>query len=181
MTSPPPPPIRRPRHASGPAEAGSGWTFSADELEREDVQQLLALHVEEMRSHSPADSCHVLPAGGLQDPAITFWSLRESHRLLAVGALKQLDRRHGEVKSMRTAPDALGCGAGTAMLRHILAEARRRGYERLSLETGSSDPFRPALRLYERHGFTPCAPFADYAPSPFTRFLTKALADKLRT
>ncbi|HEY0087008.1 MAG TPA: GNAT family N-acetyltransferase [Allosphingosinicella sp.] len=151
------------------------WTFSANDFERADVQQLLAFHFAQMRLQSPADACHVLPLDGLRDPAITFWSLRGPHRLFAVGAVKQLDERHGEVKSMRTAPDALGCGAGTAMLRHILAEARCRGYQRLSLETGSTDPFRPALRLYERHGFTACGPFADYTESPFTRFLTTAL------
>ena len=76
---------------------------------------------------------------------------------------------------MRAAPDALGRGAGTAMLRHIEAEARRRGYARLSLETGSTESFLPALNLYARHGFKPCAPFAGYKPSQFTRFLAKDL------
>jgi putative acetyltransferase len=162
-------------HAPGLRETAAEWTFNAGELDCEDVRQLLAFHFEQMRSTSPADACHVLPLVGLRDPAITFWSLREHRRLLAVGALKELNIRHGEVKSMRTAPEVLGRGVGSAMLRHIVTEARRRGYERLSLETGSTEPFQPALRLYERHGFTRCAPFADYRPSPFTCFLAKEL------
>ena len=163
------------QHVSGLRATAAEWTFDASDLDREDVQNLLAFHFDQMRSTSPADACHVLPANGLRDPAITFWSLRDRQRLLAVGALKALDSHHGEVKSMRTAPEALGCGAGTAMLQHIEAEARRRGYKRLSLETGSTEPFQPALRLYGRHGFAPCAPFADYSSSPFTRFLAKEL------
>jgi putative acetyltransferase len=153
----------------------SGLTFEIGEFEREDVQQLLAFHFEQMRSMSPADACHVLPIEALRDPAITFWSLRDGQRLLTIGALKRLDREHGEIKSMRTAPDALGRGAGTAMLRHMVEEARSRGYRRLSLETGSTEAFKPALRLYASHGFKPCQAFAGYRPSLFTCFLTTEL------
>jgi putative acetyltransferase len=96
-------------------------------------------------------------------------------RLLTIGALKQLESDHGEIKSMRTAPEALGCGAGSAMLRHMVAEARSRGYRRLSLETGSTEAFQPALRLYASHGFEPCDAFAGYNSSLFTRFLTLEL------
>lgn len=145
------------------------------DLESNDVQGLLALHVKHMRLSSPTDACHVLPLSGLRDPALTFWSLRESDRLLAVGALKELGPGHGEIKSMRTAPDALRRGAGGAMLEHILKEARHRRYERVSLETGSTAPFGAALKLYARYGFTACDPFSDYRPSPFTVFLTKEL------
>ena len=148
------------------------WTFTTKDLEAPDVQALLAMHFADMRALSPPDACNVLAQDGLRDPAITFWSLREDERLLAIGALKELDPHHGEVKSMRTAPEARGRGAGKAMLHHIFAEARRRGYERLSLETGSIRPFEPALKLYERHGFVPCAPFGGYSDTPFTRFLT---------
>lgn len=144
------------------------WGFARGELEREDVQALLAFHFEQMRSQSPPDSCHVLPVDALRDPAITFWSLRDGQRLLAIGALRELASDHGEIKSMRTVADALGRGAGTAMLEHIMAEARSRGYRRLSLETGSTAAFEPALRLYARHGFEPCGAFAGYKPSPFT-------------
>ena len=154
---------------------GMAHSFHPGDLDSDDVQQLLAFHFAQMRGSSPPDSCHVLAVDGLRDPAVTFWSLRERRRLLGIGALKQLDPRHGEVKSMRTAPGELGRGAGRAMLDHIVAEARRRGYRRLSLETGSTEPFLPALSLYERSGFVPCGPFGGYAATPFTRFLTREL------
>ena len=152
------------------------WTFHLGELDTPDVQALLAVHFDSMRASSPADACHVLAIDGLQTPDISFWSLRERGRLLGIGALKQLSGDHGEVKSMRTAADALGRGVGTAMLHHIMAEAARRGYRRLSLETGSTAPFAAALRLYERAGFAACPPFGSYPESPFTRFLTLPLS-----
>ena len=162
-------------HGSGRNATGLGWRFESGEFERDDVQSLLAFHFEQMRSLSPPDACHVLSVDALRHPAITFWSLRDGQRLLTIGALRQLESDHGEIKSMRTAPAALGCGAGTAMLRHIVADARRRGYRRLSLETGSTEAFQAALRLYASHGFEPCGAFAGYRPSPFTRFLTLEL------
>ena len=151
------------------------WTFHLGELDRDDVQALLALHFREMRAQSPPSACHVLPADGLRAPDIDFWSVREAGRLLGVGALKRLEPGHGEIKSMRTAPDALGRGVGTILLRHLIVEAVRRGDTRLSLEMGSTEPFAAALRLYEREGFAPCEAFADYVPSPFTRFFTLRL------
>lgn len=151
------------------------WTFTTKDLDAGDVQALLALHFADMRALSPPDACNVLAEEGLRDPSITVWSLRENGVLLAVGALKELDPRHGEVKSMRATPEARGRGAGKAMLDHIIAEARRRGYARLSLETGSTGAFAPALRLYERNGFVPCPPFGGYKDTPFTRFLTRTL------
>lgn len=149
--------------------------FIAGDLDSADVRALLDLHFRAMRSTSPPDACHVLPADGLRGPSITFWSMREDGRLLGVGALKQLAGDHGEVKSMRTSPDSLGRGIGSAILAHIVAEARARGYSRLSLETGTSKPFAAAIRLYEREGFVTCGPFAGYRPTPFTRFFTRAL------
>ena len=151
------------------------WTFHDGELDREDVQALLALHFAALRAQSPPDACHVLPADGLHAPDISFWTLREQGRLLGVGALKELAPDHGEVKSMRTAPDALGRGVGRAMLHHLVAEARRRGWTRLNLETGSTGDFAAALRLYESEGFVPCGPFGGYADTAFTRFFTRAL------
>ena len=153
----------------------NGWTFHQGELDSPDVQALLALHFAAMRETSPPEACHVLPASELRDPAITIWSLREQGKLLGIGALKQLDSAHGELKSMRTAGDALGRGVGSAILRQIVGEARARGYTHLSLETGSTGPFAAALRLYERDGFVPCGPFGDYRDTPFTRFLRLAL------
>ena len=151
------------------------WTLHEGELDRADVQALLASHFLAMRRISPPEACHVLPADRVRDPALTFWSLREDGRLLGVGALKQIAADHGEVKSMRTAEDALGRGVGSAILARILAEAQRRGYRRVSLETGSTPPFAAALRLYERNGFEPCLPFGDYEDTPFTRFLSLRL------
>ena len=151
------------------------WTFHDGELEREDVQALLALHLAAMRATSPPEACHVLPADGLHAPNISFWTLRGQGRLLGVGALKELAPDHGEVKSMRTAPEALGRGVGRAMLHHLMGEARRRGWTRLSLETGSTDQFAAALRLYESEDFVPCGPFGGYADTPFTRFFTRNL------
>jgi putative acetyltransferase len=128
-----------------------------------------------MRSTSPPEACHVLPIDGLRDAAVTFWSARNGGEIVGVGALKELAPDHGEVKSMRTAPGALGRGVGRAILHHIVAEARSRGYRRLSLETGSTDPFAAALKLYESEGFIPCGPFGDYQDTPFTRFFTREL------
>lgn len=150
-------------------------TFHAGDLDSADVRELLDFHFAQMRSTSPADACHVLPIDGLREPSLTFWSARESGVLLGVGALKELAPDHGEVKSMRTASAALGRGAGRAILHHILAEARARGYRRLSLETGSTEPFAAALRLYESEGFVPCGPFGTYRNTPFTRFFTLEL------
>ena len=156
--------------------AQTGWTFHEGELDQADVQDLLALHFAQMRSESPPSACHVLPAQLLKSPDIRFFTVRdESGTLLGCGALKQLGPEHGEVKSMRTAADALGRGVGRAMLAHIVAEARRRRYDRLSLETGGTEPFAAALRLYHSEGVEPCGPFGGYPDSPFTRFFTRAL------
>ena len=150
-------------------------TFHAGDLDSADVKALLVLHFEQMRSISPPGACHVLPIDGLRDPDVTFWSTREDGALVGVGALKALASDHGEVKSMRTAPQALGRGVGRAILRHIVAEARSRGHRRLSLETGSTEPFAAALRLYENEGFVPCGPFGAYKDTAFTRFFTREL------
>lgn len=154
---------------------GMNLTFHAGDLDSPDVLELLEFHFTAMRASSPPEACHVLPIDGLRDPALTFWTAREDGELVGVGALKELEPGHGEVKSMRTSPKHLGRGVGGAILAHIMAEARRRGYARLSLETGSTQEFAGALRLYEREGFQLCGPFAGYPESPFTRFFTRAL------
>lgn len=139
------------------------------------VQDLLRLHVAGMLANSPAQSCHFLDLSGLQRADVTFWSAWEGEDVIGMGALKQLDAQHGEVKSMRTAPAHLGKGVGAAMLEHILAAARARGLARLNLETGTAPAFEPAHRLYARYGFLPCPPFGDYAEDPHSRFLTLTL------
>ena len=151
-------------------------TVGEGELDRPDVRALLALHFAEMRADSPPEACHVLPLDDLRDPAIRFFSLRdETGTLLGVGALKSSEPGHGEIKSMRTAPSALGQGVGGALLAHLVTTARAMGLARLSLETGNSPLFAAANRLYQRDGFTPCGPFGGYSGSPFTLFYTRAL------
>ena len=150
-------------------------TFHADDLDSLDVQYLVELHYSELRSISPPDACHVLPSVGLRAPSVTVWSARDEGALVGVGALKELAPDHGEVKSMRTAPGSTGKGVGRAMLRHIIAEAKSRGYTRLSLETGNSAPFAPALHIYASEGFEPWGPFGEYKDIPFSSFLTRRL------
>ncbi len=128
-----------------------------------------------MHAQSPPESVHALDVGALKNPSITFWTVRDGDLLLGCGALKELDARHGEVKSMRTPCSQRRRGAGRAVLAHILDEARRRGYIRLSLETGSMDAFEPARRLYEVAGFVYCGPFGDYREDPNSVFMTLVL------
>jgi putative acetyltransferase len=116
-----------------------------------------------------------LDLSGLRSPDVTFWSVWEGDTLLGCGALKELDAAHGEVKSMRTPAALRRRGAGRAVLAHIIEEAYRRGYTRLSLETGAFEAFKPAQRLYESFGFTFCGPFGDYTDDPNSVFMTKRL------
>lgn len=153
----------------------AGFRIIGDDLTGPDVGRLIALHLAGMRAGSPACSVHAMDIDRLRAPDVTFWSLWEGDALLGCGALKQLTPDHGEIKSMRTDPAALGRGVGAALLAHIIAEAQARGYRRLSLETGSSDAFDAAHRLYLRHGFGYCGPFGDYTDDPFSRFMTRAL------
>lgn len=153
----------------------TGWTVHEGELDRDDVRALLTFHFKQMRAGSPRDACHVLDLDSLRDPAIRFFSLREADRLLGIGALKTLVATHGELKSMRTEPEALGRGVGGRMLAHLVAVARSMGMTRISLETGNSELFAAANRLYERDGFERCAPFGDYKPTPFTHFYTRTI------
>ena len=147
----------------------------ADDLSGPEIAELLLEHRREMFLHSPPESVHALPLEGLRAPEISFWSAWEGDELLGCGALKELDPRHGEIKSMRTVLAHLRKGVAAALLRHIVAEAQRRGYERLSLETGSMAAFAPARALYQRHGFHECGPFADYREDPNSVFMTRLL------
>ena len=139
------------------------------------VIDLLHIHLTNARAESPPESVHALDLTGLQSPDISFWTIWEDETLLGCGALKRLSAEHGEVKSMHTAQSMRRRGAGRAMLRHIIAVARARGMSRLSLETGSSDYFRPAHALYRSHGFLECPPFADYVPDPNSVFMSLEL------
>jgi putative acetyltransferase len=146
-----------------------------DDLSGSPVHELLREHLRSMHLHSPPKSVHALDLDGLRRPGITFWTIWDAGQLLGCGALKELDAGHGEVKSMRTAAAHLRNGVARRMLAHILAEARRRGYGRLSLETGSGAAFDPARRLYESFGFTYCGPFDGYLEDSFSVFMTLEL------
>jgi putative acetyltransferase len=152
-----------------------GFAIRPDDLHSDVVQDLLREHLAGVALHSPPESIHALDLDGLTAPGMSFWTLWDGEALLACGALKELDREHGEVKSMRTASVHLRKGAARAMLEHIVAEARRRGYRRLSLETGTAVAFEPAHRLYASAGFAPCGPFAGYVDDPYSCFMTLAL------
>jgi putative acetyltransferase len=128
-----------------------------------------------MHLHSPPESVHALDLDALKKPEITFWTVWLEDRLVGCGALKELHNMHGEIKSMRTAKEFRGKGAGKLMLKHIIDEAKRRNYKRLSLETGSMAAFEPARRLYESHGFEYCGPFADYNLDHNSVFMTMEL------
>jgi putative acetyltransferase len=146
-----------------------------DDLTGSEIQLFLKEHLEDMARHSPPESCHALDLERLRKPEVTFWSAWNNNELLGCGALKELTPQHGEIKSMRTAAAYRGKGVATALLNKILEEAKRRNYERVSLETGSMDSFAPARSLYARFGFKECNPFADYVEDPYSLYMTKEL------
>ena len=146
-----------------------------DDLTHPDVVALIELHLRSAFENSPPGSVFALDLSGLRDPAVALWSAWDGEALLGMGALKELDAGHGELKSMRTAPAHLRRGVAGAMLDHLIAEGRRRGYSRLSLETGNNPPFAPARAMYERAGFVPCGPFAEYTDESFSRYYTLTL------
>ncbi len=143
-----------------------------DDLTGCEIQNLLHEHLRDMRAASPPESVHALDLTGLRQPEVTLWSAWSGTALMGCGALKQLDAGHGEIKSMRTAEGWRRSGVAQALLTHIVQEARRRGYDRLSLETGTQPVFQAARRLYERFGFVLCAPFDGYNEDPNSVFMT---------
>lgn len=146
-----------------------------DDLTGPEIRSLLETHFAGMLANSPVGSCHFLDFDSLNAPDVTFWSIWDGDSLAGCGALKELSSEHGEIKSMRTHADHLRKGVGAVMLTHIISEARERRYRRLSLETGSTEAFIPALALYEANGFQFCPPFGDYVEDPFSRFMTLAI------
>jgi putative acetyltransferase len=146
-----------------------------DDLSSREIVQLLRAHLQSMTLLSPPESVHALDLESLRQPEVTFWSVWQDSELMGCGAIKELDLRHGEIKSMRTVSSHLRQGVAATLMRHILDEAKRRSYERLSLETGSTEPFAPARCLYANFGFTPCGPFADYVHDPFSVFMTREI------
>jgi putative acetyltransferase len=146
-----------------------------DDLTGPEILALLQLHLDDMHRWSPPESVHAMPAERLRQPDVTFFSAWDGETLAGCGAIKHLDASHGELKSMRVAPQYRGRGVGRAVLDRLLAEARARGYARVSLETGRPEPFQPAQRLYRANGFVECAPFADYVADDFSMCMTRTL------
>ncbi|MEO8857536.1 MAG: GNAT family N-acetyltransferase [Burkholderiaceae bacterium] len=146
-----------------------------DDLSGLEIRLLLQDHLQAMRQASPPCSMHALDLDGLRRPDVTVWSAWDEQDLLGCAALKQLDARHGEIKSMRTAKAHLRKGVARMLLAHMLEEATRRGYKRLSLETGAQEPFAAARALYLEMGFDYCEPFANYSLDPYSAYMTRSV------
>lgn len=146
-----------------------------DDLSGTEIVALITEHLQSMFDQSPPESVHALGIEKLKAPGITFWSAWEDGELFGCGALKDLGDHHGELKSMRTSKQHLRKGVASKLLAHIIEEADKLGYRRLSLETGSTEGFEAARNLYERFGFEYCSPFADYEEDPYSVFMTRKL------
>lgn len=149
--------------------------IKVDDLSGPEVAALLEEHLEDMRAASPPESKHALDLEGLRRSEVTFWTVWDEGTLAGCGALLELDASHAEIKSMRTARGYRNRGVASLLLRHVMEEARRRGYRRLSLETGSMPFFDPARQLYLKFGFRLAEPFADYKEDPNSVFMTREL------
>jgi len=150
-------------------------TIRRDDLSGPGIRALLEEHLRSMYELSPPESVHAFDVGKLQQPDVTFWSVWAGVELVGCGALRELDSKHGEIKSMRTVTTYRRKGVARAVVAHVIEEARRRSYDRLSLETGSMQAFEPAQRLYESFGFVRCPPFGDYREDPNSVFMTREL------
>ena len=146
-----------------------------DDLTHPAVIELLRLHLQRMHENSPPDNVFALDLTGLRAPGVTLWTAWDGDELMGCGALKELTPQHAEVKSMRTADAFLRRGVAAKILDHMVGEARARGYERLSLETGTGPAFDAAHVLYRRAGFEECGPFGDYEPTDFSAYFTLTL------
>ena len=153
----------------------TSFTVTTDDPQSPDVRALLERHFDFNHRHSPPEDVHALDASELAADNVTFFTIREDHTLLGMGALKQLDPTHAEVKSMHTTAAARGRGVARAMLLHLVETARARGCTRISLETGNQDAFAPARALYASVGFEPCAAFNGYWEDSTSVFLTLEL------
>ena len=143
-----------------------------------EVHELLTNHFIELRSVSPEDSCHVLDIAGLKDPTIKFWSLWDENNLMGSGALKFLDKNHGEFKSIRVADKFRGKENGLKVINHLINEAKKLNIRRLSLETGAGDFFLAARKLFLKCGFETCEPFSDYKKNINSVYMTMLINNK---
>ena len=143
-----------------------------------EVHELLIKHFIELRSVSPEGSAHVLDIGGLKDPTIKFWSLWEEENLMGSGALKFLDKEHGEFKSIRVSDKFRNKGNGSKVIKHLINEAKRLNIKRLSLETGAGDFFSNARKLFYKCGFEPSEPFSHYKNDINSIYMTMLISNK---
>ena len=141
------------------------------------VNELLRKHFIELRAASPEGSAHVLDIPGLKVPSIKFWSLWDDKKLIGCGALKFLDKEHGEFKSIRIHDDFRNQGHGTNVINHLISEAKKLNIKRLSIETGASEFFIPARKLFKKTGFTVCEPFAHYKEDINSVYLSMFIDD----
>ena len=141
------------------------------------VNELLRKHFIELRAASPEGSAHVLDIPGLKVPSIKFWSLWDDEKLIGCGALKFLDKDHGEFKSIRIHDNYRMQGQGINVINHLIAEAKKLKIKRLSIETGAGDYFIPARKLFKKAGFIVCEPFAHYKEDVNSVYLTKLIED----
>lgn len=149
--------------------------FSRADFTDPALTAFLQAHLDDLEPTAPPDSRHALDLGALQAPGVRLWAGHSSSRLVATGALAPVGERHEELKCMRTDPTYRGTGIGSAMVRHLLQDARSRKVERVSLETGSMGFFAAARALYAKHGFIPCAPFGEYIDDPNSVYLSLRL------
>ena len=149
--------------------------ITIDDPTAADVRALIERHLEFARATTPPEHVFALDLDGLKDPAVTFFTYRVNGDVIGMAALKHLDDEHAELKSMHTAAEARGRGVGRALVDHIVAIARERGYRRISLETGSGPTFEAARSLYAGASFTPCDAFGDYRPTPLSAYMTLTL------
>jgi len=154
------------------------FDIKLDDLTGEQILALLQTHLEDMQATSPPESKHALDISGLQDSSVKFWTIWQGEKLAGCAAYKTLTNTHAEIKSMRTSAQFKQQGVASKLLDYLINDAKQSGYERLSLETGSMEYFKPAHALYKKHGFITCPPFADYQADPNSLFMTLSLNTK---
>ena len=149
--------------------------IQVDNLESIEVKQLLQEHHDDMLKHSPPESVHALDLASLKAPDVTFWTVLIDGQLAGCGALKRLNEKHAELKSMRTSQKFLRKGVAAKLLAHMMAIAKAQSYQKISLETGTMEAFAPAQKLYKSFGFKECQPFSNYQEDPYSIFLSKSV------
>lgn len=155
------------------------FEIKLDDLSGKEIIALLEEHLADMQATSPPESKHALDLDGLKAPQVKFWTIWDGDKLAYCAAYKELDEHHAEIKSMRTASDYRGKGVASKLLNYLIQDAQLNGFQRLSLETGSMDYFKPARELYTKHGFHFCQPFSGYVEDPNSQFMSLKLSSEV--